>query len=56
MTLAAYLNTTFYPSIRTSWQTELRCMRRRGHADDIGLSYLTLPIFSDEHIRKEAVD
>ena len=56
MTLAAYLNTTSYLSTRISWQTVLRLREKRGHADDIGLSYLTLTIFSDEHIRKEAVD
>ena len=56
MTLAVYLNTISYLSTRTSWQTELRLRRKRGHADNIGISYLTLTIFSDEHIRKEAVD
>ena len=43
--LTVSLNTTFYPSIRILWLTELRLRRKRGHADDIGLSYLTLTIF-----------
>ena len=54
--LAVSLNTPCYSSIRILWLTELRLRRKRGHADDIGLSYLTLTIFTDEHIRKEAVD
>ena len=49
MALAAYLNTTFYPSTRASWQTELRLRRKRGHADDIGLSYVP---YSNHFLRR----